>query len=94
MNSGAREVGADALLEAQEPRGTASTSHTPLALIRKTCPAARIAPASTASTTGLPRRAPTRVAVSRSGDRCTWWRAIGRRPSARIESSAAATVPW
>jgi hypothetical protein len=51
--------------------GTRSASQTPLALRRNACPASCIAPASTARTTGAPRRAPTRVAVSRSGDRWT-----------------------
>ncbi len=28
------------------------------------------------------------------GERCTWWRAMGRSPSARIAESRSATVPW
>lgn len=46
-------------------------SQTPLALTRNVWPSRCIAPASTDSTTGRPRRAPTRVAVSRSGERWT-----------------------
>lgn len=49
--------------------GTDGVSHTPFALRRKSCPASYIAPARTVRMTGLPRRAPTRRAVSTSGER-------------------------
>jgi hypothetical protein len=44
-------------------------SHTPLGESRKTCPAARMRPASTSSTTGAPRRRPTISACCRESDR-------------------------
>jgi len=49
--------------------GTVVVSHTPLALIRNSCPAVAMAAASTCSTTGVPRRLPTAVAISMVVDR-------------------------
>lgn len=51
--------------------GTEAVSHTPLALTWNRWPARCMAPASTVRTAGVPRREPTRTAVSRSGDRWT-----------------------
>src|SRR5215216_3640863 len=49
---------------------------------------------STRSTTGRPRRRPTVAAVFSSGERCTWWRLIFRRPWRRIFGRLRSGVPW
>jgi hypothetical protein len=67
---------------------------TPLPERRNSAPSPWSAPAAIRSTTGLPRRAPTCVAVASSGDRWTWCRAIGRSPSDRIAGRNFSTVPW
>ena len=47
-------------------------NQTPLPERKNTKPALLISPASTRKTMGLPRRPPTRLAVSSSGERWTW----------------------
>jgi hypothetical protein len=50
--------------------------------------------ASTAKTAHAPRRAPTRWAVSTSGERWTAWRCMGTKPSRMIASRFRTGVPW
>jgi hypothetical protein len=74
--------------------GTASTSQTPLSETLNSYPSVCIRAASTRRTAGRPRRAPTRAAVARSGDRWTAWRDLRFSPSRRIRATLASTVPW
>ncbi len=74
--------------------GTVSVSHTPFSACWNVYPWFAMSAAAICRMVGLPRRAPTCVAVWVSAERCTCWRFPLRRPCFCIEGRLAAIVPW